>query len=337
MRIFTAVFLFISTVVTSAMAMETVNVDARVRSEDKPYRIVISARNDGEYGHAWITWNEESGQLQMSTNRSLGFYPKLDSEGPADPKKEYKVIFGLTGEMKNDSDEQADYQIIIDLNSDQYQRAKLVYDKWEQGHRYFLGIQDCTTFVGEVVAAAGLNVPSRMFSPYPVDYVKSIAQLQLDKVAADEREAAEKAQRDAAEQAQRVAAEQAQREAEARAYLERVEAERVQAENEVRRRAEEQARLQEEERRRQQLERERAQAELEAARRAEEQRRADDERRRQEEARRQEQERAQRAEDDRRRQEVERRRQEEERQRQNQSSGGGGGGSWPTIGGPRLP
>ncbi|MBP1859367.1 hypothetical protein J2Z75_002884 [Rhizobium herbae] len=38
-----------------------------------------------------------------------------------------------------------------------------------------LGFSDCTTFAAEIGAAIGLNMPSRVFAPYPIEYIKAIA------------------------------------------------------------------------------------------------------------------------------------------------------------------
>jgi hypothetical protein len=39
-----------------------------------------------------------------------------------------------------------------------------------------LGFSDCTTFAAEVGTAIGLNMPSRVFAPYPIEYIKKVGQ-----------------------------------------------------------------------------------------------------------------------------------------------------------------
>lgn len=172
-----------------------VRIDLRTHPEERLHSITLSAESRDaartlpeDLGHAFITFNSENEQKAMTTNEVVGFYPPDREE-----KSLWRAMFGFNeGGLKNDALETADYQVIIAVNSDQYERALAIYEKYKKPQNYFLTLQDCTTFAGEVARAIGLQTPTRLLAPYPDGYIKEILRLKQDSDAAKEKEKAEK-------------------------------------------------------------------------------------------------------------------------------------------------
>lgn len=165
-------------VMTVALAFITFNataviikhVDKKVRTENIEYAISIAAE-DGELGHAFVVWNYGDAKSSMTMQKVVGFYPQSD-------KKTYKALFGLSpGQIFDDSSEKPEIKIVISLNSEGYNKANHVFEKWKDSKNYLLGFSDCTSFVAEIGSAIGLNMPNRLIAPYPIDYVKKIGDL----------------------------------------------------------------------------------------------------------------------------------------------------------------
>jgi hypothetical protein len=156
--------------VGAAQAKDTKVIDKRVRSEEMEYAISLAAE-DGELGHSFIIWNTGDAALRQTIQQAVGFYP-------ASEKSQLKTLFGLsTGYLADDAHEKPDYVLIVQVNSDAYAKAQVVYDKWRETGNYLLGFNDCTTFVAEIGAALGLNMPTRIWAPYPLQYVKAVAEM----------------------------------------------------------------------------------------------------------------------------------------------------------------
>lgn len=160
--------LIILLVAAPSLGSEIKRIDKRVRSEANEYAVSLAAEG-GELGHAFVIWNKGDEAAKMTTQQVVGFYPQAD-------KNKFEAIFGLSaGKIFDNSREKADFLLIILVNADAYERARKVFDKWKSSGNYLLGFSDCTTFAGEIGATIGLDMPSRMFAPYPIDYVKAIA------------------------------------------------------------------------------------------------------------------------------------------------------------------
>jgi hypothetical protein len=85
-------------------------------------------------------------------------------------------LFGLSpGQIFDDASEKPDFVLTVLINSDGYGRARAVFDKWKASGNYLLGFSDCTTFASEIGASLGLSMPSRLFAPYPLSYIKAVA------------------------------------------------------------------------------------------------------------------------------------------------------------------
>lgn len=147
--------------------INTEYIDKRSRSEATEYAVSIAAEV-GDLGHAFIVFNKGDDTAKMTVQQTLGFYPQTD-------KNNYEAIFGYSkGQILDDSMEKPDYKLIVLVNSEAYNAATVVLNKWSKAGNYLLGFSDCTSFVGEIGNAIGLNMPSRIFAPYPIEYVKGI-------------------------------------------------------------------------------------------------------------------------------------------------------------------
>lgn len=166
--VLTLAALIVGVSVMPSLAAEKKYVDKKIRSENHEYAISIAAQG-GDLGHAFVIWNKGDSAAMMTTQQVVGFYPQAD-------KSKYEAIFGLSpGKIFDDAGEKPDYVVIVSVNSDAYEAARAVFEKWKTSGNYMLGFSDCTTFAAEIGAAIGLNMPSRVFAPYPIEYIKAIA------------------------------------------------------------------------------------------------------------------------------------------------------------------
>tara|TARA_R110002012_G_scaffold112297_1_gene257897 strand:- start:2186 stop:2644 length:459 start_codon:yes stop_codon:yes gene_type:complete len=143
-----------------------VYLDKRVRTDPQEYAVAFSAQ-DGELGHAFasLIWGDEVAMATM--RKGVGFYP----DGT---KGAIKSAFGAEGAVLDDTWEKSVLILSVLVNKPEFDAAESIVNKWEKPTPYFLGISDCTTFVGEMAASIGLDTPSRLFSPYPIQYVKGL-------------------------------------------------------------------------------------------------------------------------------------------------------------------
>ncbi|OWO89554.1 hypothetical protein B5E41_30390 [Rhizobium esperanzae] len=150
-------------------AAEMKYIDKKVRSESVEYAVSLAAE-DGELGHAFVIWNRGDDTTNMTIQQVVGFYPQAD-------KSKYEAMFGSSpGEIFDDSGEKPDYVVVVSVNSDAYERARAVFEKWKSSGNYLLGFSDCTTFAAEIGGAIGLKLPSRIFAPYPIEYIKKVGE-----------------------------------------------------------------------------------------------------------------------------------------------------------------
>jgi len=160
--------LLVLLIAAPSLGAETKRIDKKIKSEANEYAVSLAAEG-GELGHAFVVWNKGDEVAKMTTQQVVGFYPGAD-------KNKFEAIFGLSpGKIWDDSKEKPDFVLIVLVNGDAYERARKVFDKWKSNGKYLLGFSDCTTFAAEIGAAIGLNMPNRIFAPYPIDYVKAIA------------------------------------------------------------------------------------------------------------------------------------------------------------------
>jgi hypothetical protein len=189
-----------------AAPVERTYIDLRDDEGARLHAVTIAA--DGtEQGHAFIVWEQEDDQQKMTTHETWGFYPVLPPDGQPTTKDYLKVMSGFgEGTIVDDERSMRAVEAVVRVDAEAYERARGVYQQWAKpGHSYVLGLSDCTTFAGSVVSAAGLQTPSRLLHPYPLNYVKEI--INLDKPNRDIRnekraQKAEQKEREARERAE---------------------------------------------------------------------------------------------------------------------------------------
>lgn len=180
-----------------ASAKENITVDLRTRPEQRQYGVSFAAEG-GDTGHSFVIWSREDDKRRMSSQEATGFYPVGTNIG---------ALFGAErGRMFDDSREKWDVKITFIVNSDVYERARGVYQKWKDDRRYVLLFSDCTSYVGAVASAIGLSPPIRPFYPQPLDYVEAIIKEQMRKRAEEQERRANEANENAARAQRRVEA-----------------------------------------------------------------------------------------------------------------------------------
>lgn len=162
-------------------AAEVPRVDLRANNENLRQTITFSAESEG-VGHAFIVWQKEDDQKKMTTREVLGFYPDKDKS---------VIDFGKPGQIMDDKRTKAEFAFIVDVDAEHYDKALRVLERWRSAGNYTLGFSDCTTFVGEVASAIGLNTPLRAFAPRPLEYVQAL----FERAKADEAARGAEAQR----------------------------------------------------------------------------------------------------------------------------------------------
>ena len=158
--------IYISVIPFEVAAADITYIDKRVRSESQEYGVVFSAYG-GEFGHSFVTtvWGDD---VQRATlQRGVGFYP-------GDSDKDLKVAFGGEGVLVDDTWKRGEVVLSVLVNKEAFDRATAVIAEWERPRPYFLVISDCTTLVAQVAEAVGLTMPSRLFAPYPIDFLREL-------------------------------------------------------------------------------------------------------------------------------------------------------------------
>ena len=142
-------------------------IDKRVRTE-KQQHVITFAASKGNPGHAFVIWSKENKKKRMTVHTALGLYPNL-------PKKRlYKVLFGGVGKLASDAKRKAVHSLTILVNSDQYQKALRVHQRWKQSKKYTLYFRDCVTYVDAIAKSINLKTPKRASNPFPLQYLQSL-------------------------------------------------------------------------------------------------------------------------------------------------------------------
>ena len=152
---------------TLAYSAEITYIDRRTNKESHDYAVVFSAK-DGELGHAFVTivWTDEKPLATLQ--KSIGFYP-------AAAESKAKILSGLSeGALFDDTKTDVDITLSVLVDKTQYERALAVITEWEKPSTYFMGLNDCTSFVQDVSDSIGLEVPNRALAPYPYTFVQEL-------------------------------------------------------------------------------------------------------------------------------------------------------------------
>jgi hypothetical protein len=135
-----------------AEAAATKTIDRRVRSEQRLFQLTFAAErpsDDSKYGHAFIVWEHEDDARNMSVAEAIGFYPKGDPSN-------FELIFGTAGGLEDDWNTVADVKLIVQVNSDLFQRALDAKHAWEGDGTYEFLWSNCTTHAASIAHAIGL-------------------------------------------------------------------------------------------------------------------------------------------------------------------------------------
>lgn len=159
--------------ITNANANATSYIDLRTSKQDLTYAVSLVAekpRTKEQFGHAYVVWYREDPKSQRSVFQAAGFYPE------ASGKKGYDLLLQLSsGKVYDDSNTKRDIQLVVLLDSSQYEKTRSVIAKWsDPAKRYGLLLNDCVSFLEEVATRIGLNLPSRLENILPADYVKAL-------------------------------------------------------------------------------------------------------------------------------------------------------------------
>jgi hypothetical protein len=146
-------------------------IDKRNASESGEYAIGFSAKAAADgYDHAFIVWYYSDPKGNRTVRRGAGFYPVSSTT-----TKAYNLIFGITGKIFDDSKVKADRQLTVLVNKDIFDQALAVERDYTNEHTYYLGFDDCTTFVKNVATAIpGLKIPNRATHIYPSAFITGL-------------------------------------------------------------------------------------------------------------------------------------------------------------------
>jgi hypothetical protein len=146
-------------------------IDKRNASENGEYAIGFASKaSDGGFDHAFVVWYYSDPQGNRTVRRCAGFYPVS-----ADKTKSYDMILGLSGKVFDDSKVKISQELTVLVNKDVFDLAIAIEEKYQNGHTYHLGFDDCTTFVMKVAASIpGLAIPDRLSHIYPSAFITSL-------------------------------------------------------------------------------------------------------------------------------------------------------------------
>ena len=128
----------------------------------------VSAINGEFTGHAFLCV-----QLLLTSGIKedcYGFYPKVDN---------IKGFIGGPGVVQSEFQEnpnrfsRIDQSLQVPITANQRRAILQLVDEWNQAD-YSLAKQQCVDFIRSVAAAAGLTVPARSISDFPVDFLKKL-------------------------------------------------------------------------------------------------------------------------------------------------------------------
>ncbi len=153
----------------AAQATNITYIDKRVRTEPLEYAVVFAAYS-GVPGHAFAILIRGDAVQNATLQSGAGFYPSKF-------KDKLSLDFDGQGILKDDTWKKSDVVLSVLVNKENYERAAATVAKWKKPTPYYLGFNDCTTFVQEMAQAIGLTTPKRFFAPLPIMYVEDLVSL----------------------------------------------------------------------------------------------------------------------------------------------------------------
>lgn len=145
-------------------------IDRRLRSEARQYGLTFAAEAPTDAvptGHAFIIWQHEDDNANMSVAEAIGFYP-VDGDATA-----FDLIFGTDGGLLSDSQTNIDVKLTVLLNADQYQAALDAKRAWQSDGTYRAFWRNCTTHVAAIASTIGLTTSGGTWE-HPLDYVNDL-------------------------------------------------------------------------------------------------------------------------------------------------------------------
>jgi hypothetical protein len=155
---------------TSSPASSTrKRIDRRTRSESRAHGLIFAAKNiDEEWtvGHAFVVWQRENDDAQLSTSSAIGFWPQEGAD-------KLQVALGGPGVLRSDHYTDVDLGLTVLVNSDAFAAAEARRQQWQHDGRYDLLWQNCVAHVGDIARTIGLTVPKTQWV-FPQDFVRDL-------------------------------------------------------------------------------------------------------------------------------------------------------------------
>jgi len=120
-----------------------------------------------KYGHAFIVWQQENDNNEMSVADAIGFYPSDEDANTVD------LIFGTNGSLESDAAATSDLKLTVLLNSDQFRAALDRKSAWQANGRYAAFWSNCVTHVASIAVAIGLKTSTGIWQT-PQSYVSDL-------------------------------------------------------------------------------------------------------------------------------------------------------------------
>lgn len=70
--------------------------------------------------------------------------------------------------------------IVFYLDQASFDRSRNLLDTWQAGGVYDLFSQDCVSFVSELLARLGMQVPARIFAATPHAFIRTVIEMNSD-------------------------------------------------------------------------------------------------------------------------------------------------------------
>lgn len=159
-------------------------IDLRGKKDHLRYFIIVNSRDGLMASHTWVTWQWNSPGTETPTYQSFGFYANIIERAQA--------VLHPPGEVLNETDifekmrisglrlPDTRTAIVFYLDQTSFDRSRKILDSWQAGKVYDLFSQDCVSFVGELLAKLGLQVPARIFAPTPHAFVRAVIEMNSD-------------------------------------------------------------------------------------------------------------------------------------------------------------
>lgn len=137
-------------------------------------RAIVFGGTEGLPSHGFVLFEREDPAARRTTVRGFGFYP--DPEAGFLRLITLSRIPGFVGdELLNRKFSRIQQQLVVYVDSEQFDAADLAVARWQCRGVYRLLIQDCVGFTRDVAAAVGLETPPRgLAGMRPSDYIRRL-------------------------------------------------------------------------------------------------------------------------------------------------------------------